>query len=217
MSAKDKPFSRLKLGTVVLGAIALAFVMAELRRDNEPWATRRKLTTFAPTVSMGDSAARESQFPKTGRHPPKATPDRAAILPPVVERAPSEHSPIADNLHSPDRTGIEDMRVVMNLFTHYRDQFGGYPTGEDNATMMNALTGNNPSHMAFINRGHRAIDAQGQLLDRWGSPLFFHLVARDALEIRSAGPDNEFYTADDLVTASPSTGRTRLADGSQEE
>ena len=83
--------------------------------------------------------------------------------------------------------------------------------GEDNATFVNALTGRNPSRLAFLPRSHAAIDAQGQLLDRWGKPFFFHLLGRDALEIRSAGPDRELYTADDLVKASPKAKEATLA------
>lgn len=131
-------------------------------------------------------------------------PDRPAIvsLPPPREPE-AERSHLADELHAPNRTGIQDLSVVQNLFAHYRKRFQGFPVGEDNATFVNALTGNNPGRLAFLNRNHPAIDAQGQLLDRWGEPFFFHLLGRDALEIRSAGPDRELYTADDLLTASP--------------
>jgi len=98
---------------------------------------------------------------------------------------------------------MEDVSVVMNLFSHYRMRYQGFPVGEDNASFVNALSGNNPGRLAFISRDHPAIDAQGQLLDRWGMPFFFHLLGRDALEVRSAGPDRQLYTPDDLVTASP--------------
>jgi hypothetical protein len=137
-------------------------------------------------------------------------PDRPAVasLPPPRE---SERSHLADQLHAPNRTGMEDLSVVLNLFTHYRTRFQGYPVGEDNATFVNALTGNNPGRLAFISRDHPAIDAQGQLLDRWGEPFFFHLLGHDALEIRSAGPDRELYTPDDLLTASPAARNVDLA------
>jgi hypothetical protein len=122
---------------------------------------------------------------------------------------------LADELHSEERTGVEDLAVVLNLFTHYRTRFQGYPVGEDNATFVNALTGNNPGHLAFISRDHPAIDAQGRLLDRWGEPFFFHLLGREELEIRSAGPDRELYTPDDLLTASPAVRNAGLASESR--
>jgi hypothetical protein len=65
-------------------------------------------------------------------------------------------SPLADELHSKERTGVEDLAVVLNLFTHYRTRFQGYPVGEDNATFVNALTGAIPviwrSSAAIIQR-----------------------------------------------------------------
>src|SRR5262249_44740725 len=130
--------------------------------------------------------------------------DRPAVkaLPPPPEPE-AERSHLADELHSPKKTGMQDLSVVLNLFAQYRTRFQGFPVGEDNAAFMNALTGNNPGRLAFISRDHPAMDAQGQLLDRWGEPFFFHLLGHDALEIRSAGPDRELYTADDLLIASP--------------
>ena len=122
-----------------------------------------------------------------------------------------EPSHLADELHSPQRTAVDDLGVVMNLFTEYRIRFRSFPVGEDNASFVNALTGRNPSRLAFLPKNHAAIDAQGQLLDRWGKPFFFHLLGRDALEIRSAGPDQELYTADDLVKASPKAKEATLA------
>jgi hypothetical protein len=106
---------------------------------------------------------------------------------------------------------MQDVSVVMNLFAQYRKRFQGYPVGEDNATFVNALTGNNPGRLAFIGRDHPAIDAQGRLLDRWGEPFFFHLLGKDELEIRSAGPDRKLYTEDDLLTASPAVQSAGLA------
>jgi hypothetical protein len=134
---------------------------------------------------------------------PRIVADRPAVgsLPPPSEGDARSH--LADELNASNRTGMQDVSVVMNLFTQYRKRFHGYPVGEDNATFVNALSGNNPGRLAFIGRDHPAIDAQGQLLDRWGVPYFFHLLGHDALEIRSAGPDKELYTPDDIVAASP--------------
>jgi hypothetical protein len=141
---------------------------------------------------------------------------RAAVSPLQVPRTSEEgRSPLADRLHAPDHSGVEDLAIVLNLFTHYRTRFEGYPVGEDNATFVNALTGSNPGRLAFISRDHPAIDAQGRLLDRWGEPFFFHLLGRDQLEIRSAGPDRELYTTDDLLIASPAVRNAVLGSESR--
>jgi hypothetical protein len=42
------------------------------------------------------------------------------------------------------------------------------------------------------------INAAGQFIDRWQTPLFFHAIDHRRLDIRSAGPDCEMWTADDL-------------------
>ena len=138
-------------------------------------------------------------------------PERVAVSPPSSVPLEYERSHLADELNSTERTGMQDLSVVMNLFTHYRKRFRGFPVGEDNATFVNALTGQNPGRLALLNRDHPAIDAKGQLLDRWGEPFFFHLLGRDELEIRSAGADRRLYTADDLVQASAPNLKTELA------
>ena len=61
-----------------------------------------------------------------------------------------------------------------------------------------ALRGKNRARLRSLPDSHRAFNATGQLVDRWGTPLYFHAQSRDRLEIRSAGPDQKMWTADDL-------------------
>ncbi len=123
-------------------------------------------------------------------------------LPPFVSSDPAMRSPLADELLARGSTPAADMAIVLSLCDHFREICGGMPVGT-NAEIVNALTGNNPKRIALIARDHPAIDAAGELTDRWGTPFFFHNVARDLIGIRSAGPDREMYSADDLLTASP--------------
>ena len=118
---------------------------------------------------------------------------------------------MADKLHAPENNGSQDATIVMNLFTEYRARFRGFPVGEDNPAFVRALTGHNPGRIALLPPDHPAIDGQGQLLDRWGKPFFFHLLDREAVEVRSAGPDREFYTPDDVVKKSPQAEAVALA------
>jgi hypothetical protein len=211
MIARVDPFSRLVVGTAALGVIATIFAMLELRRDAAEWAARKTSSASLFESRTPGNASSKDACPAMPTRPPKltVTPDRPAVRPVASPAVATERSPLADKLHGSEQGGMEDLKIVMNLFAHYRERFGGFPTGEDNATIVNALTGNNPGQMAFLEREHRAIDAQGQLLDRWSTPLHFHLIASDALEIRSAGPDHAMYTADDLVTASQQAERRR--------
>jgi hypothetical protein len=61
-----------------------------------------------------------------------------------------------------------------------------------------ALRGFNPAHERFLPDTHLALNADGKLVDRWGTPLFFHALGARRFELRSAGPDRKLWTADDL-------------------
>jgi hypothetical protein len=61
-----------------------------------------------------------------------------------------------------------------------------------------ALMGQNAAKEVFLKAPHACLNEKGQLVDRWGSPLFFHVRDRSRIDIRSAGPDREMWTADDL-------------------
>jgi hypothetical protein len=60
------------------------------------------------------------------------------------------------------------------------------------------LRGENSARERFLPDKHVALNMEGQLIDRWGSPLFFHALGGGRYEIRSAGPDRKLWTEDDL-------------------
>jgi hypothetical protein len=60
------------------------------------------------------------------------------------------------------------------------------------------LRGQNAAHESFLPAQHIALNSQGQLVDRWGTPLFFHVLGGGRVELRSAGPDKKLWSADDL-------------------
>jgi hypothetical protein len=88
---------------------------------------------------------------------------------------------------------------MLGFFTIFRERFGGYPAAEDNPGMMYALAGANPDGLVIFPADHPRMDPARGLLDAWGNPFHFHMIARDHLEIRSAGPDGELFTDDDLL------------------
>lgn len=61
-----------------------------------------------------------------------------------------------------------------------------------------ALLGKNTSREVFLTAPHAALNDHGQLIDRWGTPLFFHVRDSTRIDIRSAGPDRKMWTDDDL-------------------
>ena len=74
----------------------------------------------------------------------------------------------------------------------------GNPRGS-HREIVQALQGRNRARLAFLPATHPALNAQGELCDRWGTPYFFHSLSSERMEIRSAGPDRVFWTDDDAV------------------
>ena len=61
-----------------------------------------------------------------------------------------------------------------------------------------ALRGKNRDGLRLLPDEHRCFNGQGQIVDRWMTPLFFHVNDRSHIDIRSAGPDQTMWTEDDL-------------------
>jgi hypothetical protein len=60
------------------------------------------------------------------------------------------------------------------------------------------LRGQNSARERFLPDNHIAFNKEGELVDRWGTPLFFHALGAGRYEIRSAGPDKIMWTDDDI-------------------
>lgn len=96
----------------------------------------------------------------------------------------------------------EDVRLLDQAFIHYQRMVkdpGGNPVGL-NAEITRALCGRNRAQLAFIATNHPAINAAGELCDRWGRPYFFHALSGHSMQIRSSGPDQRMWTGDDVVS-----------------
>lgn len=111
-----------------------------------------------------------------------------------------DSSHLADALNSPKTDIRSDLRVVAEVIDAYRTNFprDGNPVG-DNNEITAALTGHNKLGLALISPKHPAINKDGQLCDRWGTPFFFHADSGTKMEIRSAGPDRKMWNDDDVV------------------
>ncbi len=94
----------------------------------------------------------------------------------------------------------DDLRAMARTLDNFALLVKGdnpLPLGA-NEEIAAALRGKNRAKLHALPDAHRVFDAQGRLIDRWGTPLYFHAQSRDRLEIRSAGPDRQMWTADDL-------------------
>lgn len=114
-----------------------------------------------------------------------------------LELTPSARE-IGTMLHAESGSGDEDNDIVNNLFYDFRKYFQqGNPVGM-NEDITAALLGDNPQGLAFLPPDHPAIQ-DGQIVDRWGTPFWFHSASSNVMEIRSAGPDRKLFTGDDVV------------------
>ena len=75
--------------------------------------------------------------------------------------------------------------------------FKANPVGSENVEIMAALLGKNDGGHVFFDTNHPSLAPDGTLLDRWGQPYFFHPLARDRMDVRTAGPDRKLWTTDD--------------------
>jgi hypothetical protein len=127
-----------------------------------------------------------------------------------VQPAP-ETLPSATAMISPARSGppsplqftnFDPSIVLENMsraIRQYGAMFGGNPVGT-NPEITRQLSGSNPKHINFINsEAGMRINENGELVDPWGTPYFFHQLSGTDMEIHSAGPDRIMWTSDDLV------------------
>ena len=127
------------------------------------------------------------------------TPVRAFGAPQIPPPNPEGvRSKLADGLNSAGKTAQDDVAIVAELFANYVEVFRKHPVGA-NPEITAALAGDNVRGLAPLPPDHPAVNRAGELVDRWGTPYFFHHVSREIMEIRSAGPDHRHFTADDLV------------------
>jgi hypothetical protein len=97
----------------------------------------------------------------------------------------------------PPEAAVQNVRRAVR---QYGEMFGGDPVG-NNPEITAQLTGKNPKQINFLNGvdGMR-VNQNGELVDAWGIPYFFHQLSGSDMEVRSAGPDKIMWTSDDILT-----------------
>jgi hypothetical protein len=102
-------------------------------------------------------------------------------------------------------TNFEPATVLQNMsraIRQYGEMFGGNPVG-NNQEITSELSGKNPKHIDFISAdAGMIVNGDGELVDPWGTPYFFHQLSGADTEIHSAGPDRVMWTSDDIVVHS---------------
>ncbi len=154
--------------------------------------TEREVVDGEPDRNeVAEAGSRSEPGSRTGAEPPEgATPP-----------APEPESRASRSLlygHRETGTRIEDdLELVHSLFFNYRTVYRENPVGT-HEEIIAQLQGGNDRGIEYLEKNHPHV-VRGRLLDRWNTPYFFHAVARDRMEVWSAGPDREFGTGDDVV------------------
>ena len=110
----------------------------------------------------------------------------------------------------PEEPPALDLEIIEETFATYRQIFGQNPTGGTNAEITAALTGKNEKDLAIVPPDFATINSEGEIIDRWGTPYFFHPVSGQVMEVLSAGPDGLLWTVDDVGSITPAGRETQV-------
>src|SRR5438552_13247699 len=184
------------LACIAIGAVLYLFVHSSSKTASPPGASAvYRVTNSADISSASSSGAGEPTKDMAGAPGAQVErPETASAAPPTapfILGSPGSPPPMDP------ATVLGNMRIVIN---QYASMFGGNPVGT-NPEITKALNGGNPKQARLINEesGLR-INGRGELVDYWGTPFFFHQLSGTEMEIRTAGPDRQMWTSDDLVT-----------------
>jgi hypothetical protein len=195
-------------------ALALAVAVVALMQNRGT----REISPSGPAKSAPQSGGQtriEDSSPRAGaaaEQPPAKI--RSAIPPPAERATIAEKAPnganlmpgmkeLASGLNDPAHSTEEDIEIVASLINQYRAIFGQNPPGGSNAEIVASLTGDNAKRLAIVPPDLPALNGEGELVDRWGTPFLFHPVSSLIMEILSAGPDQRLWTEDDVGSLTP--------------
>lgn len=181
----------------------IVIVVAVLLLSVSTWYLRRGDLSSGPTAASANSptaAAVRVAGAKTGATGATTNPPRAGTTQAVGSAWSPEEFPLAAELNAPNSTIARDLDVIRQILEGWRTNFphDGNPVGE-NSEITAALLGDNRLGLALVPKNHPAVNARGELCDRWGTPFRFHALSGTRMEIRSAGPDRKFGTDDDAL------------------
>jgi cytoskeletal protein RodZ len=183
---------------VVLIAVGagLFFVFKSKNSAPENLADEKTAATVGTNVSENNPPA--SATPKNSESVPANLSAAAAIPSDGGAARTNSSNPAALGISSlPPLTVLDNARVAVK---NYGATFGENPVGT-NPEITEALTGKNPKGINFITaESGLRVNENGEMVDAYGTPFFFHQLSGQEMEIRSAGEDKKMWTFDDLVT-----------------
>lgn len=94
---------------------------------------------------------------------------------------------------------MQVLYAQLSIACHqYKQAYGTYPELSENRAVIAALTGENSRKIVFFEPNPRQLNENGELLDRWGTPIRITFLPDEAPFFVSAGKDKTFGTPDDI-------------------
>lgn len=183
MNKRSQSFAFLITGQCLVVLVFVVWLLWQMKKpETDEASTSAKEQVSAPS----NSSTQEEQ---TNRF---ALPSREAL-----SNLPTH--PEAQSIGHRNVTPRAEIEALAQILASYSETHGALPTAESNARVMRQLQGANTTKRAWFPREHPRLDATGALLDPYDRPYHFHFESSQQVTLRSAGPDCEFYTEDDMV------------------
>lgn len=91
----------------------------------------------------------------------------------------------------PIRAFNSEVDSLFEAFHQYKKHVGTYPQGNNAEIAKALLEGNNPKKIIILAVKKAELNAKGEIVDPWGTPLKIYF-ANSEVFIRSAGPNKQF-------------------------
>ena len=95
------------------------------------------------------------------------------------------------NKDRPVRAFNAEVDNLFDAFHQYKTHVGSYPTGNSVEIAKALLEGQNPKKIIILAVKKADLNAKGEIVDPWGTPLKIYFANNEVL-IRSAGPNKQF-------------------------
>ena len=93
-----------------------------------------------------------------------------------------------------ERTLGTEVDQLFEAFHKYKQIVGHYPQGSNAEIAKSIREGDNEKHLMIMAVKDSQLNAKGEIVDPWGTPLKIYFAQNEVL-IRSAGPNKQFEDA----------------------
>lgn len=185
---------------VIIGAILAGIVLnwqSEEIPEEEPQTSSGPAAPSVPVDTEEEKRARIDRYNAEASRALRFDQSKARLANDPMDD--SQLSKDALLIDSPEATELEVKTALHSLLTRVRyfSASKSFPTGL-NVEITNSLLGLNDRKVGFLPMDSLRINENGELIDEFGTPYWFHSKTPRTLTITSAGPDKLMHTEDDL-------------------